>query len=193
MEALIFPLVAFLVFFFFTEIVSFKLVYDNELIIDIDFLILGLRLYPQRSKKGEKNKKRKRKDEHEKKRFSILSFIVNIIPFSEVTLNNLFFKIKNQDISDYYIKKGIGLGVVGAFFTLLELEAKKFTAKNIFIESSDNNNNKFVFDIELSLPLSVLAKQTLLFIKSNNIMKRKIKTNVGSKNERYDKSLSGWG
>ena len=148
MEAVLFPIAALIFFLFFTEIVTFNVVYEDELIVDLDFLILGIRFYPQRTKnknekKSDRNKKRRKKNTSD-----LLKTVSRIIPSAEVMLNHLYFNVHQENYATGFIAKGVSAGIINAFLKLIELKAKKFTAENIIIDTFDNNNSKFIMFIK---------------------------------------------
>ena len=180
MEAVIFPLTAFILFVYFSEIVSFNIVYENELIIDIDFFILGIRLYPLRNSSADRNKKSKKgKDSYNKKRN--LSEIINrIIPSSEVSINYLYIALKSKNCAQAYIKKGALLFLANSAMKILEARAKKFIRRKIFIDSSDHtNSNELILSATVKLPLYVLVSHLFVIAKEKLFRFRKETENVG--------------
>ena len=97
MEAVLFPIFALIFFLFFTETVTFNIIFENELIIDIDLLILGIRLYPQRSVRKSRIKKRKSKHRQSTMIYDIIKSVSLTLPSTEINLNYLYLNLGNKD------------------------------------------------------------------------------------------------
>ena len=82
MEALIFPIIAIIIFIFLSDTVTFAIIYENEFTIDIDFTIFGIRFY--QSERENKNKIRKKASLN--KNYKALKIIRNIISYSNVSV-----------------------------------------------------------------------------------------------------------
>ena len=171
MEAVFFPIVAFIFFLYFTEIITFNIIYEDELIVDIDFLILGVRLYPTRAKKRKKTKSRKNRDK--KPHSIILRIIARIIPSSEVTIDYLYVNVQNSDYVKSFIGKGLSIWAVNSFIKIIEEKAKKLTVGNIFIDTFDNNNKKPILYANVSIPLYIFSHYIFVIIKDRKSDSRK--------------------
>ena len=164
MEAVLFPIFALIFFLFFTETVTFNIIFENELIIDIDLLILGIRLYPQRSVRKSRIKKRKSKHRQSTLIYDIIKSVSLTLPSTEINLNYLYLNLGNKDYANSFLIKGISISLIKIILDLAESKAKKINTETIIIDTSDNNNNKFILDARISIPFFIFIYRLFGFI-----------------------------
>lgn len=178
MEAFVFPLVALTVFLIFTEVLTVDIFYYEDIELNLNLNILGIKLTPERVVK--RNEKRKNKKKSTKKEvFSTLIPAINfLLHRSEVEIKHLSVEIKQSEASEFFIRKGICLSFINSFMILLEGNSKIFAKENIIITTSDNNNIKFY--VKLTVPLLHVLTALFVYLKERFFRKRRKINNVGS-------------
>ena len=175
---LIFSLIAFLVF---TETVTVRFLYAESRRIDIDLMIFGITLYPDK-KSGRKIKKRTTKP----KLYTRITALRDYLGRSTVNLDSLSVFIPDEDPSEYAVRRGATFSLISCALAYFEEYSKFFRYGNITVSPSGNNKSSINLDLTVEISLAGFISATVGFLYRRLMQKEEseIKTlNVGWKNE----------
>lgn len=189
MANLMFLLLLSIIILIIAESVSIRFIYVNELIIDFNFSLFKLTLYPSRNKR-QRRKKRAGLKETIKNNFiraaSAKKSLEYLLKHSNVNIHELDFHTDYIDPANFILRVQNISTVILILITYLSLKTESIISEDTFFASSseDNSDVKMHLDVTLKSTLFNIISAYFIFVLENKRRKGKqVRKIVRNQNE----------
>lgn len=146
------------IFLVLTERIDVGLIYTNELTIDIQLNVFAIVLTNAEKRSKPQTKRRT----HPTAFGPTIKFAHNVLRRSEIILNKITVPSYNSSAAALPLMWSARISLISLLLSIIENEAKKFSAQNITLPISEHNN--FEMDIILKISLLKLIAPMIKFI-----------------------------
>lgn len=160
---IIFLIASLLVFLILTETLTVRFVYSDVKRIDVDLNVIGVSLFPTRSRKRKKEKESMHSPRRSLERILSIGAWLSV---ATLKVNSLTVSIAASEPMELALKRAAAYSFISALFAYASERSAFFCADNIIINASGNNKSELSFDIELEAALlRFIAAAIALFLR----------------------------
>ena len=164
LQALIFLISSLLIFIIFTETVKFRIIYGEDVSVEIHFTVFALLLSRDTAQDGKQSKSRRKRNRSDSLR-KLINFIKRLIPFSEVELTEFELYLQKKEPANDVLRRAGALSLISALLAYADSRAKIFRYNDITVLSSDNTNLKTRIDLSITTSLLRLLTASAVLLK----------------------------